>query len=203
MVAMRRLFSLSLILPGLAALCGPLTALGEEDEVGRWYLNPYAGGITPDKPWGAKGGSVLYGLDVGMNFAPAWSAELDVNGAPLRDRFRPGDIWLYGGALDLLRVFRRDARLQPYASFGVGLTHVAPPSGIALESRTEFMAQPGGGAIIRLWTSGNGSHSLALRPDIKVRWTHGWAHAPGNPVDILYVLGLKFSFGPATAAAAQ
>jgi hypothetical protein len=39
----------------LAALCSPLTALADEGDVGRWYVNPYVGGITPDKPWGAKG----------------------------------------------------------------------------------------------------------------------------------------------------
>jgi hypothetical protein len=64
------------------------------------------------------------------------------------------------------------------------------------------MAQPGFGAIIKVWQSTDGSGSLALRPDIKVRWTHGWAHAPGNPVDVLYVLGLTFSFGPGSRAPA-
>jgi hypothetical protein len=46
-----------------------------------------------------------------------------------------------------------------------------------------------------VWQSPHGAGSLALRPDIKARWTHGWAHAPGNPVDVLYTLGLTFSFG--------
>jgi hypothetical protein len=57
------------------------------------------------------------------------------------------------------------------------------------------MAQPGLGAFIKVWQSPHGAGSLALRPDIKARWTHGWAHAPGNPVDVLYTLGLTFSFG--------
>lgn len=61
--------------------------------------------------------------------------------------------------------------------------------------------QPGAGVMIRLWESADGSRRLALRPDIKVRWTHGWAHAPGNPVDPLYVLGLTYSFGPGLRSA--
>jgi hypothetical protein len=46
-----------------------------------------------------------------------------------------------------------------------------------------------------VWESSDAADTLALRPDIKTRWTHGWAHAPGNPVDVLYALGLTFSFG--------
>lgn len=185
-----------LVLVSLPVLCVALTALAQ-DEVGQWYFNPYLGGITPDKPWGAKGSTALYGLDIGTNFSATWSAELDLNGARLSDRVGSGHSGLYGGALDLLRVFNRGGVVAPYLSIGAGVAHAAPPSGTGLESRTEFMAQPGFGAIIKAWESVDGSRSFALRPDIKARWTHGWAHAPGNPVDVLYVLGLTFAFGPA------
>jgi len=50
-------------------------------------------------------------------------------------------------------------------------------------------------ALDKMRQSPHGAANLALRPDIKARWTHGWAHAPGNPVDVLYTLGLTFSFG--------
>jgi hypothetical protein len=167
------------------------------DDPGHWYLNPCVGGITPDKPWGGTGSAVLYELDVGKNLSAAWSAEFAVNGAPLSDRFGPGQIGLYSGAINLLRVFNRSAAFAPYLLLGAGATHVAPPAGTGLENRTEFMVQPGLGAIATFWQSADGSRTLALRPDIKVRWTHGWAHAPGNPVDVLYVLGVTFSFGSA------
>jgi len=188
----------TLVLVSLLALCAPLTALAQ-DEVWHWYLNPYLGGFTPDKPWRAKGEAPLYGLDIGTNVSPTWSAELDLNGALLSDRVGPAHTGLYGGALDLLRVFNRGGVFAPYLSIGAGATHAAPPPGTGLESRTEFMWQPGFGAIIKVWQSTDDSRSLALRPDVKVRWTHGWAHAPGNPVDVLYVLGLTFSFGPGNA----
>ena len=163
---------------------------------GEWYLNAYGGGITPDKPWGASGHGVLYGLDLGMNIADAWQAELDLNQATLNDRLGSHQSRLEAGALQLLRVFGRGARFAPFVSLGAGLNHEAPGAGSGVMSHTEFMVQPGIGALVRLWERADGSVSLALRPDITVRWTHGWAHAPGNPVDPLYALGLTLSFGP-------
>ena len=59
------------------------------------------------------------------------------------------------------------------------------------------------GAIVKLWESAEGTSTLALRPDVKVRWTHGWANAPGNPVDILYAVGLTLSLGARRASAAR
>jgi len=192
-MAMRRL--------AVASLCmffgAPVLAAGDAVQ---WYLNTGVGGVTPDKPWGGAGSAALYELDFGVHLSPAWSAELALNGAALDDRFGPGDIGLYGAALDALRVFNRAGAFAPYVSLGAGATHVAPPSEAGPGTRTEFMVQPGVGALTRLWQSADGSWSLALRPDVKARWTHGWAHAPGNPVDVLYVLGLTVSFGPRRTA---
>jgi len=158
------------------------------------YLNPYLGAITPDKPWRASGSAPLYGLDVGMDLSSDWSAEFDLSGAPLTDRSGTGHTGLYGGALALVRVFNRPTRFAPYLSVGLGLTHNNAASQTGLEAHTEFMIQPGLGALIGMWESADRSRRLALRPDIKVRWTHGWAHAPGNPVDPLYGLGLSLAF---------
>jgi hypothetical protein len=159
-----------------------------------WYVNPYLGGITPDKPWGATGSAPLNGIDVGAVLSARWSAELDMNGATPRDRADSGHSGLYGVALQAVRVFRRDAVVAPYLALGAGVTRFAPATPSSLEARTEFMWQAGGGAAVRLWQRADGSRVVALRPDIKVRWTHGWAHAPGNPLDPLYGLGLTYSF---------
>jgi hypothetical protein len=164
-------------------------------EAGQWYLNAFAGGISPDKPWGASGHAALYGLDLGVSLATGWNAELDLNRANLTDRLGSQESRLGGSALQVLRVFNRGARFAPYVSLGAGLTHEAPGAGSGVVSHTEFMVQPGIGALVRLWARVDGSASLALRPNIEVRWTHGWAHAPGNPVDPLYALGLTLSFG--------
>jgi hypothetical protein len=164
-----------------------------QDASGPWYLNPYLGGITPDKPWHAAGAAVVYGLDIGTTLTPSWSAELNLNGASLRDRDGRDHSSLYGTALNVLRVFNSGARLALYLSMGAGVTHFAPASSSALQSRTEFMAQPGAGALIRLWEGPGALRSLALRPAVEARWTHGWAHAPGNPVDLIYTLGLSLT----------
>jgi hypothetical protein len=181
------------LLMGLLMLDLPLPVSAQSS--GSWYVNPYLGAITPDKPWHAAGTGAVYGLDVGTDLSAAWSAELDWSAAPLRDRTTSGDDALYDVALAALRVFGRDARFAPYVSLGSGLAHFAPVGGAGLEPRTEFMVQPGAGVIVRIWESADGSRSLALRPEVKVRWTHGWAHAPGNPVDPLYALGFTYSFG--------
>jgi hypothetical protein len=180
-------------LVGLLMLCMALPAHAQG--AAEWYLNAYGGGVTPDKPWGASGHGVLYGLDLGVSVADGWNAELDLNQATLNDRLGSHESRLEGGALQLLRVFNRRAWFAPYLSLGAGLTHEAPGAGSGVESHTEFMMQPGIGALMRLWERADGSASLALRPNITARWTHGWAHAPGNPVDPLYMLGLTLSFG--------
>jgi hypothetical protein len=159
-----------------------------------WYVNPYLGGITPDKPWRATGNAALYGLNIGMNLSPGWSGEIDLNATPLKERGGAGHVGLSGGALELVWGLDRLRRFAPYVSIGAGVTHNDAASEAGLESRTELMIQPGFGAFIRIWARADGKRSLALRPEIKLRWTHGWAHAPGNPVDPLYVCGLTYAF---------
>jgi hypothetical protein len=179
----------------IAVCAGPARAQHStgEDAGGLWYTSLFLGGITPDKPWRASGSAVLYGFDIGMNISPRWGAELDVDGAPLNNRTGVGHTGLYGAALDVLRIWHLRASFTPYVALGGGVTHNTASPETGLESRTELMIQPGIGAFIRVWQSADGARSLALRPDIKVRWTHGWAHAPGNPVDPLYALALTFA----------
>jgi OmpA-OmpF porin, OOP family len=178
----------------LLVLLAPLTAFAQ-GEPDHWYVSPYAGAVTPDAEWGSTGTKALYGLDIGKNFGRYFSAELDLNGANLDYRYGPGHVGLYGAALDGLFVFNRGAVFSPYSVFGLGATHATPPSGQGLENRTDFMAQGGVGAFIRLYENPAGTFSFSLRPDVKARWTD----APGNPVDVLYELGFTFSFGPGKA----
>jgi hypothetical protein len=160
------------------------------------YLNPYVAGISPDKPWHATGSAPLYGLDVGVALSPEWCAELDVDGASLRERSGNGHTDVDGGALGFLRLFNLGGRIQPYLGAGIGLTHNTAAPQTSLEAHTEFMVQPEIGTLVRLWESADGSRELALRPDVRVRWTHGWAHAPGNPVDPIYGVGITFAWLP-------
>jgi hypothetical protein len=156
-------------------------------------LTPYAGGISPDKPWHARGTAPLYGLAMGTELSALWQLELDVNDATLSDRTDAAHSSLYGGALTVSRVFNRDGWCAPFVSFGAGLTRYVPPANLGISGRTEFMAEPGIGAFVSLWRSADRRRSLALRPAVSLRWTHGWAHAPGNPVDPLYAIGLTYT----------
>lgn len=65
----------------LLLACLPLAA-SAGDEVGHWYVDPYAGGITPDNQWDASSG-FLGGLAFGRHLNEDWSAELNLNTARL------------------------------------------------------------------------------------------------------------------------
>jgi OmpA-OmpF porin, OOP family len=180
------------VLASLLVSCPPVATIAQTTP-GSWYVNPDVGGIIPDKPWGARGSAPLFGLDLGRSLTGGWSTELDVTYARLDDRRGSSHSSLEGAALQAVRIFDFGARVLPYASLGAGMTHEAPGAGSGLLTRTEFMVQPGLGVLVRLWDA-HGS-GLALRADFEARWTHGWAHAPGNPVDPLYRLGLSYYFG--------
>jgi OOP family OmpA-OmpF porin len=186
-----------LILFSLCVMCVSGGAVAQ-NEVGQWYLNPYVGGVTPDAEWATTGKKIMYGFDLGKNLSKAWSVELDLNGSALTYRYGDGHVRLFGGAFDALRVFNRGSTFAPYLSLGVGAIHDSPPDGFGLSSRTEFMAQGGIGAFIRLWQNSNGSRTIFLRPDLKARWSR----VSGNPVDFLYVLGFTATFGPCQPAVA-
>jgi OOP family OmpA-OmpF porin len=179
---------------GLLTLVAPAAAPAG-DEAGHWYINPYFGGISPDKTWaGSSNSQLLSGIDVGNNLSALWTVELDFNYASLSNHLGSGGghVNLWGGALDALRVWNRHSRFAPYVVVGAGATGDRPPEGPDLSSRTGFMAQAGVGAFIKLWENSDASQSFSLRPDLKARWTD----THGNPVDFLYVLGFTLTWGP-------
>ncbi len=167
------------------------------DEVGHWYVDPYIGGIKPDHDWGAPSSNAFdYGIAFGKHLSQHLSAEIDLNGARLHEYdgsppFNTGHAKLYAGSLNLLGVFSRGSTVAPYISIGAGATHWDPDVN-TLDTRTRFMAQAGVGAFIKLWENADASRSFSLRPDVKGRWTD----VHDNPVDLLYVLGFTFSWGP-------
>jgi hypothetical protein len=184
------------VLAGVLVFGAPLAAVAQTTP-DCWYLGADAGSIIPDKPWGARGSAPLFGFDFGRSLPGGWSTELDITDAPLDDRRGGGHSSLESAGLQALRVFGTGTRVFPYVSFAIGGTHEATGSGSGLVSHTEFMMQPGLGALVHLLETGTGK--LALRAGFETRWTHGWAHAPGNPVDPYYTLGLTYAFTPIRA----
>jgi OOP family OmpA-OmpF porin len=99
------------------------------------------------------------------------------------------DLTVWGGSLDLLRVFNRAGRFSPYIGVGAGMLNndVSPGS-----AENDVMYQASVGAFWTLWEGANGN-SFALRPDIKARWDD--AHSAGRLTDYIGQLGFQFTFG--------
>jgi OmpA-OmpF porin, OOP family len=175
-------------------LTAPLLAAAD-DEVGHWYVDPQIGLIGTDSLRHTNDG-FLYGVGFGYNLSEQWSAELNLNGTQrLSDSRDTGHLNLYGGSLDVLRVFDRPAKVAPYISLGVGAVRDSASAASSASSSTDFMAQAGVGLFVKLWENSDESRTFSLRPDYKARWddTSG---SGSHPVDFLASLGFQFSFGP-------
>jgi len=177
-----RYFACLLLLMPLAASAG--------DEIGHWYVAPYLGGITPDSKWDAHNG-FLAGVAGGYNLSREWSAELNFNTAKLSNNTGGERTRLSAVMLDGLRVFNRGGTFAPYLELGAGLVRSQPP----FTQKTDDFALEGGiGAFIRLWEDADASHSVSLRPDVKLRADR--FGQPDSQMDVLYTLGFVLSFGP-------
>ena len=184
----------------LLLACAPLLAhAGDED--GHWYINPYGGGIVPDNKWDTHS-TFVGGIDLGKNWTPAWSTELDINTANPGDKGGTGSTRLSAASLDVLRVFNRGNLFAPFIDLGLGAVKPDIPH---VYDSTEFMGQAGVGAFIKMWENADDSASFSLRPEVKVRSDR--FTESGSRTDLLYVLGFTYSFGkghpvPMAAAAA-
>jgi OOP family OmpA-OmpF porin len=168
-------------------------AFASDADVGGLYVTPMAGVLRADKDRSTDGRDyALGGLAFGKHFSEAWSAEVLLNGTRLQGD--PGtltpDRTLWGGSLDLLRVFNRSGRFSPYIGVGAGLIRNDLDS--TLTHPREFMYQASLGAFWTLWEGANGK-TFALRPDFKARWDD--SHAAGTLTDYIGELGFQFSWG--------
>lgn len=174
----------------LCVLAAP--ALAAASDVDHWYVTPKIGGVSVDNDRALEDKDWLYGLAVGKHINEGLSMELNLDGAYVGGGPAAGDLSLYGGSIDLLAVINRAGAFAPYLSLGLGMLQTEPSPGT---NATDFMAQAGLGAMLKLAESADGSRSLALRPEVKARWSE--AGASGTLVDYIGTLGLQFSFGPA------
>jgi OmpA-OmpF porin, OOP family len=181
----------------LAFVCAAPT-LAAADEVGHWYVTPSFGGISVDNDRPVEDKDWLYGLAIGKHLSPGWSLELNANGAQVGGGPLRSDLNLYGNSLDLLRVFNRNGVFAPYIGIGAGVVEDDFSPG---PNQTDFMAQAGLGAFIRLYENSDGSTQLSLRPDIKARWDD--TGAQGYLHDYIATLGFQLSFGAATNKAPE
>jgi OmpA-OmpF porin, OOP family len=176
----------------VCALAAP--ALSVADEVGQWYVNPNAGGISVDNRRPLEDKDWLYGIGIGRHLTQGLSLEGNLTGNQLDGVFGAPDLSLYTGTLDLLGVANRDGNVSPYVSVGAGGARNNLSPG---DDSTDFLMQAGVGAFMRIWRASDGSGSLSLRPDFKVRWQD--AGAAGHLRDYVAMLGLTYSFGAPSA----
>ena len=176
----------------VCALAAPLAA-SAADNVGHWYVTPQVGGISVDNDRPLEDKDWLYGLAIGKHLNDALSLELNFNGARLNADAPGAHHSLYGTSIDLLGVANRGGVVSPYISVGAGASPWDRSPG---SDSLDAMAQAGVGLLINLWSSPNGSGTVALRPALQARWTE--AGAEGTLRDYIGTLGFQVSFGAPT-----
>lgn len=164
------------------------------DDVGHWYLTPQIGGISVDNDRPVQDKDWLYGVAIGKHLSELISLELNLNGSQIGGGPARSDLSLYGGSLDVLTVFNRGNRLEPFLTFGVGALQAERSPGT---NATNLMGQVGAGMFWKAWESADGSRSFALRPELKMRVDEDGS--PDHNTDYLGLLGFQFSFGSPAA----
>ena len=185
----------STLLCALAALVSAAASASDQD-VGGYYFTPMGGVLYVDKdrPVVSRD-NAIGGVAFGKHVSEAWSAEVLLNGSKLNGAGAAPNLTLWGGSLDLLRVFNRAGRFSPYIGVGAGAIEPDLSPGAA---GTEAMAQASLGAFWTLWEGANGD-SFALRPDFKARWDD--AHTAGKLRDYIGQLGFQYTWGGKTRVA--
>src|SRR5690606_33528543 len=123
---------------------------------------------------------------------PSWNLELNLFRARL-EGLAGDDLEMNAAGVNALRVFRRDARVAPYALVGIGSQRKERLLG---ESSTDAYADLGAGLLIALRRSPDSGRALGLRVDLRVR--HDDA-AEGGRLDRMLGVGLQYTFGRASS----
>ena len=179
---------------GLATLAGTPARAADatypwNDEVGQWFVAPFVG-----QTWTDSGrlldDDIHYGAAIGKHLTDKWSMQLegytsDFNGRPNGN----ADATLSGGAIDLMRVFMRDRKISPYLLGGIGMQNTNYEGAKGDDNVTVSI---GAGLMWDLWRNSNGSRTVQLRPEVRVRYD---MQQDDNQVDSLAQIGLAFGWG--------
>lgn len=175
----------------IAACAGPCGAQ-EKSPASGWYVAPMIQGVRTDADR-KVGDNAAFTLAVGAEVDPAWNLELNL----FRGRFdgdSGDDLDLDAAGLDILRVFRRDARLAPYLLAGLGAQRNHRNFS---DSETNLYEEVGLGILGTLRRSATNGSALFLRADARAR--HDDTDA-GSRIDYLFGIGLQYSFGSSRPA---
>lgn len=157
-------------------------------KAGSFSVTPFIGGYLFEGNENLKNAPV-FGLRGGYNFTKNWGVEGFFNYIPTENNAIAGnpDVKLYGYGIEGLYHFLPEGRLVPFLAVGAGGIHYSNPAGT--EDKNKLAVDYGAGLKFFL------TDSLALRADVR--------HVlPLNDRynDLLYTLGIAFSFGGAKKA---
>jgi OOP family OmpA-OmpF porin len=187
------------ILFGAMCLAFAATAArADADDVGKHYVTSMVQGVWLDNDRNADD---HYGFQVGFGKALNTDWNLELNYAhSLYAGALGNDLKLDNIEIDALRVFYRDtARVNPYLLGGIGWLG---KNFRFTDDTSELAASLGGGLLMHLHSSADGSQSVSLRAEFRERYE---LNSGGNKaLDSLASLGLQIAWGaprPAVPAA--
>lgn len=127
---------------------------------------------------------------------PSWNLELNLFRAHL-ESLAGDDLEINAAGVNALRVFRRDARVAPYALVGIGSLRKERLLG---ESSTDAYADFGAGLLVSLRRSPDSGRALGLRVELRAR--HDDADERSR-LDRMLGVGLQYTFGRASPDTAR
>lgn len=161
------------------------------DDTGAWYVTPMGQYVLLDHKRNADDG-FGYQLNLGLNFAPNWAAELDGGNGDFDTPSGKG-LKLTSYSLSVMRKFMPDSTVRPYVLLGAG----GMEDQLGVNRKTNAVLGQAGVGLLTGLGSQNGSTRLQLRTEAKYRreFTHATTYGANDPSDVVFGVGLQFSFG--------
>lgn len=188
------------------AICGGLlavactagasaTAGNVYDDTGSFYISPMGQYDLLDKNRDARD-DFGYQVGVGKNFSPNWAGEIDVNNGSFKVPHSGVSQKLMGYSLDVLYKFGPDSMFRPYLLAGAGLIEDKIGGN---GTNTFYLAEAGAGFLTGIGSQA-GATRVQLRTEAKYRVEFAGPNAfrPRDPGDLIFGVGLQFSFGNPT-----
>lgn len=158
-----------------------------EPHVSSMYITPMVTAVRTDSARSVDD-APAFTLAAGFEPFRHWNVELNL----FRGTFERADgdhLQMNAAGINVLRVFRRNARVEPYLLMGVGSLHKEQDIGA---DANNVYADAGGGFFVRLRGGDTVRNSLSLRVDLRAR--HDGADE-GERLDWLLGMGLQYAFG--------
>ncbi len=151
------------------------------------YIAPTVNAVRTDNDRGVDD-HAAFSLAVGAEVHPQWNVELNL----FRGRFDAADrddLTMDAAGVDVLRVFRRNARIAPYLLLGLGAQRKDRRMS---ETSTDPYVDAGAGLLATFLRSEDDGRAVSLRLDARARHDD---MDEGSRLDYLLGVGLQYAFG--------